>query len=399
MLACYTRAAALAFTGQWERARPAGLRAIEILESEPALRDDPRYLVVALLAAGWAGEPALAMNYLDRRIDAARARGAIGVLPLGLDIIAGGANMLGQHELSYAYAGEVVELGAELGYVADVGSANATLAIQSANRGRHDDAIRAIADAKRLLTIAEVAENAVMVHLAEAYCALCRGDFPVVVELLEQRIAIDDGRLPRGEYPLYVAPDLIEAHLALGRRDAAMALAARHNKLHNDSEVPDIRAMVFRVTGLVDADGDGADESFRRAHQEHAKGSDPLAAARTRLLHGSRLRRDGRRTAAREQLRIASEAFRSMGLDGWTARAEAELAATGGARRSAAMGDALTSQETRVALLVARGQTNRDIAAALFLSPKTVEHHLTTILRKRGLRSRTELAVSMTGAG
>ena len=52
----------------------------------------------------------------------------------------------------------------------------------------------------------------------------------------------------------------------------------------------------------------------------------------------------------------------------------------------------LTSQETRVALLVARGMTNKEVAAALFLSPKTVEHHLGSVFRKRGLRSRTELA-------
>lgn len=79
-----------------------------------------------------------------------------------------------------------------------------------------------------------------------------------------------------------------------------------------------------------------------------------------------------------------------MGATGTT-----ELAATGervqGRKGS---GEPVTSQETRVALLVARGQTNREVAAALFLSPKTVEHHLGAVLRKRGLRSRTELARS-----
>ena len=72
----------------------------------------------------------------------------------------------------------------------------------------------------------------------------------------------------------------------------------------------------------------------------------------------------------------------------------AELAATGERVRSrTAAGDtALTSQETRVALLVAQGMTNREVATSLFLSPKTVEHHLGSVLRKRGLRSRTELA-------
>jgi DNA-binding NarL/FixJ family response regulator len=145
-------------------------------------------------------------------------------------------------------------------------------------------------------------------------------------------------------------------------------------------------------------DDDRADESFRLAHEMHAQGTDPVAAARTRLLHGSVLRRAGRRIAAREQLRAAAESFRAMGFDAWTARAEGQLSATGARRRSDA-GGSLTSQETRVALLVARGQTNRDIAAALFVSPRTVEHHVASVLRKRGLRSRTELAVSLADLG
>ncbi len=398
MLACYTRAAALAFAGSWEQARPPGLRALELLESEPALRDDPRYLVIALLTAGWIGEPLRATAYMDRRIDAARARGAIGVLPLALDIIAVGAMVAGQHQLAYAYAGEVVELGGELGYVADVGSASTTLAIELAARGRHEEATAAIIESKRLAVRAGVDQGAVMVHLAEAFCALCRGDFAVVAEVLEQRIAVDGGRLPRGDYPLSVAPDLVEAYLALGRRDEALAIADRHAELYGRSQVPELRADVLRIAAMVEHDDDRADDFFRQAHLINARGHDALAAGRTRLLHGARLRRSGSRIAAREQLRAAAETFRSLGFDVWTQRAEAELAATGAsARRGATAGDSLTSQETRVALLVARGQTNRGIAAALFLSPKTVEHHITSILRKRGLRSRTELAVSLAG--
>ena len=72
---------------------------------------------------------------------------------------------------------------------------------------------------------------------------------------------------------------------------------------------------------------------------------------------------------------------------------ETELTATGStARRGPQRDAALTSQETRVALFAAKGLTNREIAAALFLSPRTVEHHVTSVLRKRGLNSRVELA-------
>jgi DNA-binding NarL/FixJ family response regulator len=105
------------------------------------------------------------------------------------------------------------------------------------------------------------------------------------------------------------------------------------------------------------------------------------------------MRRDGQRAAAREHLRIAQGAFNDMDLTRWVQAANDELAATGAtARPRKTEGDtALTSQETRVALLVAEGRSNKDVAAALFLSPKTIERHLGNVFRKKGFRSRTEL--------
>ena len=130
------------------------------------------------------------------------------------------------------------------------------------------------------------------------------------------------------------------------------------------------------------------------------EGGDAFEAARSRLLLGSRLRRAGERRAAREELRRARDTFSGMGLHAWSRRAEDELAATGETRRDRAGTDEpLTAQETRVALLVAEGLTNKEVAAALFLSPRTVEHHVGSVLRKRGLRSRTQLAAAMAGAG
>ena len=82
-------------------------------------------------------------------------------------------------------------------------------------------------------------------------------------------------------------------------------------------------------------------------------------------------------------------------MAGRTVTTWVSVSATGStARRGPDRGAALTSQETRVALFVARGMTNREIAAALFLSPRTVEHHVTSVLRKQGLRSRVELAAA-----
>jgi DNA-binding CsgD family transcriptional regulator/tetratricopeptide (TPR) repeat protein len=395
LLARHTEGAALAFGGRWTEAYAPLARALELLESVPALRDEPRHLATALLTVGWMGEPVRALQFLDRRLDAARATGALGVLPLALSLVAGGAAALDRHELAYAWAGEAVELGTELGYVADVAIATELLAWQLAARGRHSDATAALTEARRLGRVAGVTDAAVQVDLVEAFAALCRGDADRVIAVLEVRLAADGGRLPRGDHPLGVAPDLVEAYLATGRTADATDLARRYADVHRASTDADVRALGARLRAMVAPDLGTAAAAFAEAHRAHAAGSRPFEAARTRLLHGAALRRAGQRVAAREQLAAAAAAFGAMGLDAWMARAEGELAASGRtARRGPRPGDPLTSQETRVVLLVARGLSNREIAAALFVSPKTVEHHVSSALRKRGMRSRTELAVA-----
>ena len=97
---------------------------------------------------------------------------------------------------------------------------------------------------------------------------------------------------------------------------------------------------------------------------------------------------------ARERLRSALERFEALGAAPWAARARAELRAAGapvGAPRALMTRD-LTPQELEVALAVGRGATNREVATALYVSPKTIEVHLSRIFRKLGVRSRTELA-------
>ena len=392
MLISYSRAAALAFTGNWAAAAAPAARALDLLQQTPGLRDNPRYLAATGLASGWAGRFTDVFEQAPARLASARSAGAIGMLPHVLSLLAGGTALFGRHRESFAYAGEAVELGDELGYVIDVAISRELLAWELAARGSADQAQRELQLARQLQERAEMTSAAVHVELVDAFCALCSGNLRRVVDVLERRIAIDGGRQPRGDYPLSVAPDLVEAYLGLGRRDDALDITARHTALHRDSPDADIRAEAHRLAAMTAYDEAAAQAEFEAAHRAHADGIDAFSAARTRLAHGQRLRRAGERLAAREQLRAAGDAFRGMGLDLWVGRAEGELAATGStARRGPQRDAALTSQETRVALFVARGLTNREIAAALFLSPRTVEHHVTSVLRKRGLRSRVEL--------
>ena len=149
MLACCVRGAALAFSGRWEEAYPPSLRALELLETEPALRDDPAHLVWGV-AAGWGEELQRGLATVGERLDNARALGALGVLPLVLSLIAGGGMLFGRHQEGYALAGEAVELGTELGYVADVAIAYELLAWQQASRGLHAEAGHSLAESRRL---------------------------------------------------------------------------------------------------------------------------------------------------------------------------------------------------------------------------------------------------------
>ena len=235
--------------------------------------------------------------------------------------------------------------------------------------------------------------------ITAAFCALCRGDLTETATLLEARIAADGGVGSMGE-PLGVAPDLVEAYVGLGRAADAAALTERYAEATAPSPLPPTAALVARCQGLTAADQDAAAEAFQTALAAHAQAPDAFETARTRLLYGARLRRAGRRVAAREQLRVALDAFTAMDLTAWAQRAADELAATGATARPRRplIDEPLTSQETRVALLVARGLSNREVAAALFLSPKTIEHHLASVFRKRGFRSRTELASAFAAA-
>jgi DNA-binding CsgD family transcriptional regulator len=347
------------------------------------------------LAAAFSGQVGDAVAVGAVRLQEVRRRGAIGVLVPCLAILAAGRAWLGDHKGAYADAGEAAELARHLGYAADGSVAVEMLAWQSAARGLHDDAGRSLALARELTDRAGTTSYAAHQAITAAFCALCRGALGEVVTLLEARVAADGGIGASGE-PLGVAPLLVEAYLRLGRADDARSLAARYAEATPPGSAALSVALARRCEALTVPDEATAAATFAAALAAHVEGGDPFETARTRLLYGGRLRRTGHRVAAREQLAVAHDAFVGMDLTHWVSVAEQELAATGAtARRQPIAGnEPLTSQETRVAILVTQGMSNKEIGAALFLSPKTVERHLGHVFRKRGFRSRAELAAA-----
>jgi DNA-binding CsgD family transcriptional regulator len=173
-------------------------------------------------------------------------------------------------------------------------------------------------------------------------------------------------------------------------------------------------ALRERCRALLCADGRAAEGHFRAALHHHHAGDADFPRAHTELLFGRELRRRRRPAAAREQLRNAAETFRLLGAGPWVDQAGRELRAAGeragpwiegrplraageptgrwAGHRVAGDRPGLTAQQERIARLVAEGATNREIAEQMFLSPRTVDHHLRNVFARLGVRSRTELA-------
>ena len=142
------------------------------------------------------------------------------------------------------------------------------------------------------------------------------------------------------------------------------------------------------------ADDDRFDTLLSRSADAFGDLGAGFEEARSRLCLGERLRRAGRRVEARRQLRAALRRFEDMSCTPWVERTERELKASGETLRArdAAHGiDELTPQEVQVATMAASGRSNKDIAAELFLSVKTIEAHLHRVYRKLGVHSRREL--------
>jgi DNA-binding CsgD family transcriptional regulator len=186
--------------------------------------------------------------------------------------------------------------------------------------------------------------------------------------------------------------DLVEALARLGRPEASEHHLGRLEEQAQSTGSPWALAAAARCRAFLSSDSALA-EAFETALEMHDHEPSTFERARTELCYGERLRRAGERRRAREQLRSAFVTFEGLGARPWAERARTELRATGEhlQRRGPTTTERLTPQELQITLLVAEGLTNRDVGARLFLSPKTVEFHLTRIYRKLEIHSRSEL--------
>jgi DNA-binding NarL/FixJ family response regulator len=191
---------------------------------------------------------------------------------------------------------------------------------------------------------------------------------------------------------LLSAADLVQACVRSGRDEHAQAAHAALERFAQPGAPSWALALAARCRALL-SQGAAAEREFAEALRMHARANRPFDAARTELLLGEHLRRTRRPADAREHLRAALEVFETMGAAPWADRARAELRAAGETthKRDPDTLSQLTPQELQVAQFVSQGLSNKEVAAQLFLSPRTIEYHLRKVFMKLGISSRAEL--------
>jgi DNA-binding CsgD family transcriptional regulator len=340
--------------------------------------------VVALAAHGWLWieEYERGVEMLDRLVAAGRESSSVGALPYPLAARAQGNLALGRYARALADAEEAVALAEQTGQDPALVIA---LGMLAAVRGWHGDAAAAVQAAERAIEIGERRN----IPLPAIYARYALGLLAVASERPEDAVerleAVREDALPGN---VLWAPHLVDAYLRAGRREAAAALVDHYARNVSGRRIAP--AMLARLRGMTEGD----EAQFRLALELHEAGPAPFEVARTQLAYGEFLRAGERREEAREQLRAALAGFERVEALPFAERARRELRAAGAVTRGAASSDGaeLTPHELRVAQLVAQGLTNREAAAALFVSAKTVEHHLRNVFRKLGVKRRAELA-------
>lgn len=325
----------------------------------------------------------------QRHLDVVRKAGALSLLPLALasraifDIHSGGLTA-------------AASLVAESHWIAEVtGGENTLTAIPeswlAAMRGHEKEAERLIQDTLNDAIARGQGVGLNMMYAARAVLYNGLGRYDDALIAAQEAVA----------EPLELGPtkwalaELVEAGVRAGRSDVAAEAYGVLSDMTTASGTDFALGVKAARQGLLLGD-DNAEDCYQEAIERLGRTRIRVEHARTQLLYGEWLRRRGRRADARSQLRIAYETLNALGVAAFAERARHELAATGETvrKRTVETHSELTAQETHIASLAAQGLTNAEIAAALFVSPRTVEWHLSKIFSKLGVSTRRQLKLS-----
>ena len=353
---------------------------------------------MALEALTWSGvDDDLAHQALDRFEQAARSAGAAQSIVKLLDfrgnlLIRRGAVREGEAELrAAADEADLTEMPGDM--------SRSALALLLAATGHLDEAEAA---AMRCPTATGGDELPLLVAVHQSclgFIDLCAGRWEPASEALTRAWVAADRVGLRDLTSLPFRADLVEALTNCSRVDEAAVRAAHVRELAQWSGLPLALVQAARADVLVAAarnDLDAAIDAASDGLAWHGKVQYPLEYGRLQLAHGSALRRAGRRRDATSALSEAVATFEQLGAVPFLARAKAELQRIG---QRSGIDELLTPTEQQIAARVSAGRSNREIAAELVVSVRTVESNLTRVYRKLGVRSRTELGARLRSDG
>jgi DNA-binding CsgD family transcriptional regulator len=368
-------------------------------------RDGPEELAVRFYAANMAlliGDFDSARDLMLSTAQACRTQGVIRFLaPLSLGLSC--TNFcLTRFRAATESATEGLRLAQDTGQPVREAGLYSMLALLAAIAGDEPRCAELAASALRQFAAEEVANVSTMAEWALALLDLGLGRYGAALNRFEMTAT---GALRHYIQPILFAPDQIEAAVRFGPAgngaDRAAEPLGRFTAWAGATGQLWARAVLHRCQALTQ-EGD-PEAHYREALRLHAVSGRAFEHGRTELLYGEWLRRDRRGTDARAHLRTALALFDRTGAAPWAERARAELRAAGEPVAAGAPApdrlSLLTPQELQVVRLAASGATNRDIAAQLFISPRTVSHHLYRAFPKLGVTNRTALArLDLSGA-
>ena len=395
LLARIARAASLVFLGDAAAAeRDIDAVAADVART-PSVQGDLQLRAYLGMTLAFAERMPIAAETLDELIDECE-QAAPGALTYPLISRAWLRRISGAWEGAQADGQRAVRLARQLGRANDECWGLSILTWIAAAQGRLDES--ALAEQQQLSQRLEVPYQLMCVHACRGHHALAAGTADVAADELARALALkrECGIADATTHPI-IGADLVEALVRCGREPEA---TAAEEALHAEALRSGRGSALAVAERAMAVAGDDPEARFARARALHADADDPFAAARTALAWGDALRREGRRVESRELLDEARGELVRLGAARWEEQAASALARSGKVlRREPAHRDELTPAELEVASLVSEGKRNKEIAAALWMSEKTVEAHLSRIYRKLGVRNRAELAARRSGAG
>jgi DNA-binding CsgD family transcriptional regulator len=354
-------------------------------ELEP---DDLDLLPNLGIAAMHLGEDELALTYHSLLLARARATGAVVMILYSLTRRGLTELATGQWTSLNAGASEALPLAQGSGQPGLGALALSELTLVAALRGE-DTYEERVAETERIAAAHSVG---IVEHLLADFLRWAKGvhnarHAETAIHHLEQ--------ISPGPVRLLAALDRLDAAVRADRRDQARTWTDELAAFAAATGTPWIAAAAEHGEALLADDAEAAESHFEQALDHHRKSLRVPDRARTELAYGEFLRRARRRVDARTHLRAALEIFEDLGAAPMAERARQELRASGetARRRDPSTASKLTPQELQVAALIRQGMSNREAAAQLFLSPRTIDFHLRNVFAKLGVTSRAELAV------